>query len=149
MYAIVLSLHNIVRWVVLFFAVLALILNYSGWLVRRRWTSLDRLSGVFFTSSLDIQILLGLILYVFLSPLTKAFFGNLSVAITNPELRFFGLTHLLLMVLAAAIAHMGSAISRRARDPWKKHRTAAIFFTIVILIIVLAIPWSRPLIRLG
>lgn len=95
MYQVFLALHNFVRWIVLVLAVIALVRAYLGWFGNRDWAEGNRRVGVFFSSALDTQPLLGLILYVFLSPLTTQIFRNFSAAMSDPAVRFFGLEHLL------------------------------------------------------
>ncbi|MGW8251897.1 MAG: hypothetical protein ACWGO1_14745, partial [Anaerolineales bacterium] len=116
MYPIVLGAHNIVRWVVLILGVIAVGRAIYGWLTKGEWTDTDRRLGVFYTSSIDVQLLLGLILYIFLSPITREVFRNFGEAMGNPGMRFFGLEHALYMILAVIFAHLGSAFSRRASE---------------------------------
>jgi hypothetical protein len=103
---------------------------------------------VFFSSALDTQVLLGLILY-FISPLTRTALQNFGAAMSSPDLRFFALEHVFYMLIAVILVHIGSVRARRAKTDVDKHRTAAIFYSLAVLIILIAIPWSRPLIRLG
>ena len=150
MYGIVLGLHNLVRWLVLLTAIYALARAYVGWLGKRPWTGADRQSSMLFSTTLDVQFLLGLVLYFLLSPITKLALANISGILSspNPEVPFFGIEHELGMLVAIILAHVGSALSRKAATPAVGHRTAAIFFTFSVLIVLIAIPWSRPLIRL-
>jgi uncharacterized membrane protein YozB (DUF420 family) len=147
MYQVFLALHNLVRWIVLILAVVALVRAYLGWFGNRGWTEQDRRVGVFFSSALDTQLLLGLVLYIFLSPLTTQIFRNFGTAMSDPSVRFFGLEHLFYMLAAVALVHIGTVFSRRAEQQSVKHRNAAIFFSLAVLLILIAIPWSRPLIR--
>jgi hypothetical protein len=145
LYNIVLALHNIVRWVVLITAILALVRAYMGWLQNREWSARDRQSGVFFTSALDTQLLLGLILF-FISPWTRALLtGNFTGMMSDPTMRFFSIEHVPFMILAVVLAHIGSARARRATDAASKFRQSAIFFSLSVLVIILIIPWWRPL----
>jgi hypothetical protein len=148
LFTIILSIHNLMRWVVLILAIVAIVKAFLGWFRDRPWTEQDSKFGSYYTISLDIQFLLGIILYIFLSPLTHAFFSNLSAGLANPNLRFFGLEHIFYMFVAVALGHMGTAFSRRADVDQKKHRNAAIFFSLSLLVILIAIPWGRPLLRL-
>ena len=66
----------------------------------------------------------------------------------NPDARFFGFEHIFYMFIAIALAHMGTAFARRADTDQKKFRNAAIFFSLSLLVIIIAIPWGRPLLRL-
>jgi len=145
MYTIILAIHNIVRWVVVIFMILALVRAYRGWLGQREWSDADRRAGVFYTSALDIQLLLGLILYLFLSPITKAAFSNIGAVMSDAGLRFFTLEHFFYMFLAVVFGHLGSAFAKKAADPAAKHQRAAIWNTLSVLAILLGMPWMRPL----
>jgi hypothetical protein len=145
LYNIILALHNIVRWVVLITAILALVRAYRGWLQSREWSARDRQTGVFFTSALDTQLLLGLILF-FISPWTRALLtGNFTGMMSDPTMRFFSIEHVPFMIVAVVLAHIGSARARRATDSAAKFRQTAIFFSLSVLVIILIIPWWRPL----
>lgn len=145
MYAFILAVHNILRWVVLILLILSLVRAFWGWFGRREWTSTDRKVGMFYSVSLDVQLLLGLILYFVLSPITKLAFSNFSAALANTDLRFFVFEHLLMMVLAVVFAHVGVAAAKRADESIQKHRRTAIWFGLSLLAILLGMPWFRPL----
>jgi len=149
MYPIVLSLHNLVRWVVVILALAATVRALIGWFGKKEWTALDNQLGVLFSSSMDVQLLLGVLLYFFLSPITGTALKNFGTAMLNPELRFFAVEHVTVMFAAVVLAHVGRTLSKKAAGAVAKHRLVAIFFGLAILAIVSAIPWSRPLIRLG
>ncbi len=148
MYNLALILHNLVRWAVLIVAIVATVRAFIGWFGHREWTETDRKWGTFFTIAMDIQLLLGLLLYFVLSPITRQVFSNFGAAMSSPDVRFFGLEHAFYMIVAVVLAHVGSVLSRRAPDSLRKFRMAAIFFGLATLIILIAIPWFRPLIRL-
>ena len=145
MYVFVLAVHNILRWIVLFLMILALVRAYWGWFGKRNWTSTDRRVGIFYSVSLDIQLLLGLILYFGLSPITKSAFSDFGAALANTDLRFFVFEHFLMMVLAVIFAHLGVATAKRAAEPVLKHRRSAIWFSLSLIAILLGMPWFRPL----
>ena len=132
---ILIALHNITRWIVLIFAVLALFRAYSGWLGKKPYQELDRKAGVFFGAAMDTQMLLGIILWVFGA-------WGLKVLGTNNS-QFFSLEHSFTMVLAVVISHVGSIMAKKATDSVKKHRAAAIWFTISVLLVISAIPWTQ------
>jgi hypothetical protein len=144
-----LVLHNVIRWVVLVAGVAAAVRALYGWLANQRWQPVDNRLGMLFTISLDIQILVGLILYFVLSPITTGAFSDFGGAMSNAGVRFFLVEHLLLMIIAVALAHIGRSMSRKAASDEGKHKRAAIFFTIAVLLIIAGIPWAdRPLLRL-
>lgn len=149
-YNVILILHNVLRWVVLLAGAAAAIRAFAGWLGNREWTPLDKQLGLLFTISLDLQVLLGLILYLVLSPITTENFSNFGEAMGNADVRFFLVEHLVIMIVALALAHAGRSLSKRADVVRTKHMRAAIFFTLALLAILAGIPWEgRPLLRLG
>jgi uncharacterized membrane protein YozB (DUF420 family) len=145
MYAFILAVHNILRWVVLILLILALVRAFWGWFGRREWTSTDRKVGMFYSVSLDVELLLGLILYFVLSPITKLAFSDIGAALANLDLRFFVFEHLLMMILAVVFAHVGVAAAKRADESILKHRRTAIWFGLSLIAILLGMPWFRPL----
>jgi F0F1-type ATP synthase membrane subunit c/vacuolar-type H+-ATPase subunit K len=149
-HTIILSLHSVLRWIVLIAGVAAAGRAIAGWIRQMEWRGLDRRLGLLFTVSMDVQVLLGLVLYLFLSPVTTGNFSNFGEAMSNPDARFFLVEHLVLMLVAVALAHVGRSRSQKAAEDKTKHARAALFFTLALVAILLAIPWgSRPLLRLG
>lgn len=154
LYLLFLSLHNLLRWATVIVAIWALVRAFGGWLQKRAWEKNDDRAGLFFTSLMDTQLLVGIVLYFLFSPWTAQLFANFSGAMKgNRNAAFFGMEHVGLMVLAVVAAHVGRALSRKAVESLKKHRTAAIWYSISILMVLAAIPWpgmatGRPLFRL-
>ena len=152
MYSVVLMLHSWMRWAVLLLALLVIYRAWSGLNARRLWEPADRSGLLFFTIAIDLQTLLGLILYVGISPVTALAFQNLAGAMRNGALRFFVVEHAVGMLIAVALAHVGSVKVRKATDAHAKHRLALIFVTVTLIVIALSIPWpgmpaGRPLFR--
>jgi uncharacterized membrane protein YozB (DUF420 family) len=151
-YSLVLVLHSLTRWLVIILGLAALFRAFSGWFGRKAWTAQDNRLGMYFTSVMDLQLLLGLLLYIFLSPFTQSAFGNFGAAMRDRILRFWSVEHITAMLVAVALVHVGRVLSRRAPVGVAKHRRAAIFFGIAMLMVFLAIPWpflsyGRPLLR--
>ena len=144
MYGFVLAVHNILRWVVLIAGIVAAVRALIGWFGKKEWTKQDRLIGIIFTSSVDVQLLLGILLYFVFSPITKGAFGDFGAAMAIRDMRFFAVEHVFLMVLALVFAHLGSALPKRVDDAVSKHKRAAIWFSLAVLVILAGIPWWRP-----
>ena len=145
MYEFTLAIHNILRWVVLILAVVAVARAYLGWFGKRQWTERDRKIGTFLSIAIDVQLLIGLLLYVVLSPITKAAFQGFGAAMQVADLRFFALEHAFFMLLAVVFAHLGSILPRKVDEPAAKYKRAAIWFSLALLVILLGMPWARPL----
>lgn len=145
MYSIVLALHNVMRWVVLIAGLVVFLRALNGWISIQNWVENDRRIGSFYTISIDIQFLLGLVLFIFLSPLTRSAFQNPGSIFSVPDIRSVVLEHTLLMVLAVIFAHVGNSMTRKDIPDNAKFRSAALFFGLSVLFVLLGIPWSRAL----
>jgi hypothetical protein len=147
-YTLLLTLHNLWRWVVLFMAIFATVSAFSGWLRKREWTERDRKLGSFNAMFMDIQFLLGLLLYLFgdygLKALSK---GMAFIQANGGDYLFFSLEHLFYMLVAVVLAHMGSILPKRAQESPQKFMRAAIPFALMLLVLIIGIPWWRPLLR--
>jgi len=145
MYEIILAIHNIIRWIALLLLVVVVVRSFIGWFSKREWSETDRKLGKFTTITLDVQLLLGLLLYIFFSSTTKAAFQDFGAAMQVNDLRYFAVDHALLMLLAFFFAHLGSALPKRVENSNVKFRRAAIWFTLALLLILAGMPWARPL----
>lgn len=144
-YPIVLAVHNVVRWVVLLLGVWAVWRSIAGLLGNKAWSDSDRKVGVFFASAIDTQLLLGLILYIFLSPFTRQAFSDFGAAMGNPGLRFFALEHAFYMLLAVVFAHLGTILPKRAAESKTKFQRSALWLGLAVVVVFLGMPWTRPL----
>lgn len=140
MYQFVSSIHSIVRWGVVIFALLALIKAIQGWISDKGWTASDRSIGLLFTISLDIQILTGLILYFFLSPIMDIIWSDFGAALQSETLRFYALDHLVWMILGAVFAHIGSRAGKSQLEGKQKFRAVSIWYALSILAILIGLP---------
>jgi hypothetical protein len=150
MYLPVLVLHSLLRWLVLVAGLLAVVRALTGLFGPRPWTPTDDRAGRLFTIALDVQVAIGLLLYGALSPVTRGAFEDLGAAMRNSTLRYWAVEHVALMLGALALAHVGRARIRRARLDAARHRQAAVFFGIALVLVFLAIPWpwmpeARPM----
>ena len=143
MYTGLMHVHNIVRWLVLLAAILAIGFAFVGWLGKKDWKKSDNILGLLYTVLIDIQLLTGIILYAFVSPITKAAFADFGAAMENDTLRFYAVEHITMMIVALIVVHIGRARSKKALIVTHKHRRAAIYYSIGFIIILAGIPWSR------
>ncbi len=145
MYSFILALHNIIRWIAVILGIVAAVLSWIGWLRKSEWRPIDKKLGSFFSMSVDIQFLLGLLLYLFLSPLTRTAMHDFGNAMSIGDLRFFALEHPFYMILALVFAHLGSMLPRRVQGSTAKYQRAAIWISLAVLLILFGIPWARPM----
>jgi hypothetical protein len=151
MYSSILLIHSWLRWVVILAGILAFARAVSGASGRKSWTPSDDRAGFWFITALDVQIVLGLLLYFWLSPLTTSALGDFMGAMKIPAWRFWAVEHPFGILIGTALAHVGRARARKA-DSFRRHKVAAIFFGLALAAILASIPWpgtpnARPLWR--
>ena len=151
MYEILLGLHNWLRWFVVGAGLLAVFQAYVGWTGRRPFTKGNNAVSAAFSGFMWLQVLVGLGLYFGLSPWgLKAM--QQPGAMKDPTARFFGMEHIAVMLVAAALAQVGRVALKRASTDTLKHKKAFIYLGIALLLVLLMIPWgiwnpARPLLR--
>lgn len=122
MAATLLTLHSWWRWVVLLVAAITVIKMLFGWLGRREWTRLDDQLGLIFTITIDIEVLLGILVWI----MSQAWTRGMVAAFEHP----------ITMLLALVLAHVGQRRARKTTDGTAKYRTSAIFYTLSFVLIL-------------
>ena len=138
-------MHNALRWLILLLSVIALVQAYRGWRGQRPWSKAARQIGVYLASAMDVQLVLGMLMYFGSSAIVKNAFADFGAAMRNAETRFFALEHVFYMLLAVILVHVGRARSKKAATDADKYRQAAIWFGLTFVFLLLGTPWSRPL----
>lgn len=123
--AFLVTVHGIWRWAVLVAALLALVGaavarrgNAPGWAAR---------SGLIYTITLDMQVLIGLLVWVG----QGWWAGN----------AFYAFVHPLLMLLALGVAHMGRKREKRALAAGKPGGGGLFAYAASLALVLLGIPW--------
>jgi uncharacterized membrane protein YozB (DUF420 family) len=152
MYSATLFLHSWLRLLIIIFGVIAVARAFEGMRSRRAWGPKDESASRLFIILLDVQMLLGLLLYFVYSPLTKAALGDFAGAMKDPLVRFWAVEHVFGMVIGIALAHVGMSRARKAATDALRHKRIAIFFILALLVILASIPWAgrvygRPFFR--
>ncbi len=141
MYVGILDLHNVVRWAVLILGVIAVFGAWSGVMSGGRFSDGQAKLGRWFSIAFDVQVLLGLILYFGLSPITRAALSDFGSAMRDSTMRFYAIEHALMMVVAAVLVHIGLSRAKKSG----KALPAAIFYTIAAVLVGVGIPWGARL----
>jgi hypothetical protein len=152
MYSATLLVHSYLRWAVLLLGLLAFLRSFTARRTRRPWTPADDGLGRWFIMLLDTQVLIGLLLYLAISPITRQAFSDFGAAMGNSVLRFWAVEHIFGMLVGLALAHVGRARARRGRTDADRHRFASLYFGLALVAILVSIPWpgvpaARPLLR--
>ena len=151
MYDLLLLLHSWLRGPALLAGVAATVLAFSSRPGRPEGGA-DR-AGLIFMILLDLQFLLGVLLYAVFSPTTAAIFRDFGGAMGDPVARFWAVEHITLMLVAVVVAHVGRVLARKAKTPQAKRTRALVCFAVATIAILAAIPWpglraGRPLFRI-
>jgi hypothetical protein len=139
MYTIVLFLHSWIRWIALVAAVGATLAA-----IRRRDAVADRWS-LFAVTALDLQMLLGLLLYLAVSPNMREILSHFGESMKEPAARFWAVEHVTAMFAAVAAAHVGRVLARKARTPEAKRMRVLVCFGVATVLMLIGMPWpNRP-----
>lgn len=140
LYNVLLHLHSAGRWIVLILLLIA-IFN-SAVAGSRPFIKSDNRTGLFVTIFADLMLLIGIVLW-FIGPWGyKTIQQNgMSEVMSNATTRFYVIEHLVGMLIAIILLHIGKAQARKPIGDKAKHRRTVIFYTIALIIILLSIPW--------
>lgn len=148
MYEPLLFIHSWFRWFAFTGVLVVFFRELRAYSAGRAWNPSDMTWMKGAAHLLSAQVALGILLYA-TSPYIHSLLADMSTTMHDRTSRFFVVEHGFTMLLAIGATHMGAAIARKGATDQAKHRRAAIFFGIAGLLMVYAIPWWRPLFRLG
>jgi hypothetical protein len=151
-YTITLFLHSWNRWLILLAGIIVIFSALKGLLSHSDFTAFQRKWSLIFISSLHLQLLIGLLMYFVLSPVTTLALSNFGAAMKDSVLRFWAVEHTFVNIIAIVLAQTGSIVAKRAIKDSIKHKRTLIWTGIAILLILAMIPMgmmgiSRPLFR--
>ena len=139
MYSTFVTIHSILFLVVLALGILSIFKGLTG----KTFTESDRKVGLFYMISLHTQLLIGLVLYVALSPVTTAAFADFGAAMKDPATRLLAVEHISVNIIAVVLATVNNAKNKKAIADAAKHKNALIFTLAALVLILSRIPWSR------
>ena len=151
MYTTVLLLHSWIRWIALVAGVGVTLAAVRGKVngessIADRWAMAAMMA-------LDLQMLIGLILYLGLSPNMQEILNHFGESMRRADTRFWAVEHITAMIAAVALSHVGRILARRAPNPAAKRTRLLITFGLATLLMLVGMPWpgrpgGRPLFRL-
>lgn len=152
LFKISLLLHSWNRWAILIVGIAVIVLAVKGLNTGAQYNNTSRKSMFYFILSLHIQLLVGLLLYFVLSPVTALAFNDFGAAMKDGTLRFWAVEHAFVNIIAIAVAQTGSILVKKRTNDRDKHRLALIWTIIAIVLIISMIPLgmmgvSRPWFR--
>lgn len=143
MYETFLFIHSWLRWIVLVLALLVIVKSFLGWQGKKTYGKGDNALSASFVGSLHLQLLIGLVLYFFLSPITTSAFQDFGGAMKAASIRYWAVEHIFVMILAVIIAQIGRTRSKKAGTDVKKFKNATIFYLIALILILSRIPFNE------
>jgi hypothetical protein len=138
--AIVLTAHSWLRWLVLATGAVASLRAALGWARARPWTALEESLSLAFAVSLDVQWVIGGVLFLGASVLGATALASEGIreVATTPELRFWVLVHPVLGTGALALAHAARTRMRGVADGVARHRLAGLSFGAAVALLLVA-----------
>lgn len=128
-------LHSGLRYVVLLFLVISIVVAFVG----RNKGSFKGLKTVALVAmaSAHLQLVIGLALY---------YLNNWSLYLSPegmkvPRTRFFAVEHLSMMLLAIILITIGYSSAKRMTDVARQHRRILVFYLVALVLIFASIPW--------
>jgi hypothetical protein len=125
--------HSGLRWVALILLILAIVNAFTA----KTYEKKHRMINLFAMVSLHTQLLIGLIQYFGTSTKVQFIEGWMK----NPLLRFYGMEHILLMIIAIVLVTIGHSKSKKGTTPEEKFKPVKLFYLIGLILILAGIPW--------
>ncbi len=151
LYSVTLFVHSWLRWFVLVAALWSIVRAASALRRGEGFTPADERRSRVFVGLVDAQFSLGLLLYLWLSPIVRSAFADMGAAMRSAPLRFFAVEHITAVLLAVACLHIARGRARRA-EPLERHRIMLKGSCAFLALALIGIPWpglkhARPLMR--
>jgi hypothetical protein len=151
MYESTLIVHSLLRWAVVLTAAYSLLTAALGTARNRSWSPADILPHRVFLIAFDIQLLVGLVLYGYASPLMTGALSNVGEAMKTAPIRYWLIEHPLPMCVAVIVAHVGLARAKKLSAS-SSHRVVLLHTAVAVLLVLASTPWpflsnGRPWVR--
>ncbi|HEU0109277.1 MAG TPA: hypothetical protein VFQ73_00315 [Flavisolibacter sp.] len=140
LYNALLHIHSAGRWIVLLLLLFAIINSLIAG--NRPYIRTDNRLGLLLTIFADLMLVVGIVLWFtgswgYQQIQTK----GMAEVMKNPADRFYVIEHLLGMLIAIILIHIGKAQGKKRIADKAKHRRTLIFYFLALLIILASIPW--------
>jgi hypothetical protein len=89
-----------------------------------------------------IQLLIGLVLYIWLSPKTQGVFEDMSATMKDPSLRLMAVEHITTNILGVIAITMGSVKAKKQPTAKYKYKKVMLLFAIGLVLFLSRIPWK-------
>lgn len=124
--------HSGLRWVALILLILAIFYAFTA----KKFEKKHKMIALFAMVTLHLQFVIGIVQYFLSEKVTFA-----AGWMKNPLHRFYGMEHLIGMLLAIVLITIGYSKSKRKENDADKFKTIRWFYLIGFILILLFIPW--------
>lgn len=125
--------HSGLRWVAIILLLLAIINAFTS----KTFEKKHKMINLFTMITLHTQLIIGLVQYFITSGKVKFFDGWMKEA----AFRFYGMEHLLGMLIAIVLITVGYSKSKRGVTDSEKFKPIKLFYLIGFILIMASIPW--------
>jgi uncharacterized membrane protein len=125
--------HSGLRWVVLILLLLAIANAFTA----KTYEKKHKMINLFALITVHTQLLIGLVQYFFTSSKTNFSSGWMKVELY----RFYGMEHLVGMLIAIVLITVGYSKSKKAATDAEKFKKIKVFYLIGLILILASIPW--------
>jgi len=122
MIEILIKAHSDLRWVVLALLIIGIGRAGWGWLGSPSYAKFDRVWGALSSGLMDLQILLGVLIFFLLDPAVRP-----------------SLWHPALMFIAAVSVHLGTVFARHLTEGRRKHYAHLLAYLVGLLFVLLGV----------
>ncbi len=134
--------HGGLRWLLLVAIILAIFKFFTGWSRNRVFETSDKKLALWTLILAHLQLVFGLIMY-FMGPYPQLLAENAKEVMSDSNLRFFAVEHLVGMLVAIALITVGYSRSKRLKHDFKKFKVLLWTYLVSFILILALIPWHR------
>lgn len=125
--------HSGLRWVAIILLLLAIVNAFTA----KTYEKKHKMINLFVLITMHTQLLIGLVQYFFTSAKTNFTSGWMKIEV----FRFYGMEHLLGMLIAIVLITVGYSKSKRGATDAEKFKSIKVFYLIGFILILASIPW--------
>lgn len=141
MYQFLQTFHSHNRNMVLLIGVILILLSLTGMISKQPWNKFKKILSLIWMIVVDIQCTIGLALYFGVSSFGLKAFSNPNINVMkDAAVRKIAIEHLVLMLAAWIIVHIGYSKIKSAQNP---HKTVVVYYGIAMILMLAGIPWGR------
>lgn len=140
MYTGLVHLHSFLPYFVIAGLAISAVLFLSKYSSGKPFSGGDRKLAMFTLMAVHIQLVVGLVLYIY-SPIRQQAFSS-GELMSNSVYRFTAIEHPLMMILAVILVTVGYSRAKRTAEDKAKHRKLGLMYGLALILILSRIPWE-------